>query len=908
MSNGTVIRISLTAFVWLLPLLLFVFPEQAWAITTSNAEYTIGEVALVTCSSPENHYYLYDSNGGSSLGEFTCIPQAAFGVGETMGQFMLVEIQQTEACGDKNYAECRSQLYFVGEITFEVGDESIPRGSGGSPPSFGVSKSQYSVDEVIVVTCDQTGYRLQLFDVTFGYAAPGGVNFGNFECTSQITTISFDAQKDHLYALIELGFGSDCGALDYQSCMSQMTVIGETSFTTVSYEGVSSNPPEVTVLYPRFATTFSREAKIEWKTVDANDFESSELDRKMGLGEKPVSLYYSQTLDEWDGALIPARDKVLITRGLPANGTYTWDTSKLTPGTPYRIIVEGVDKVGEIGQDVSDFVTVDFEAPTFIVTANPPATRGEDVTITIESSKELPLPPEVLVTQTGAKPVQVDVVGDGIHYRGLYKIVRGYDGLAKVTVNGIDVAGNKGSLIVSGGTFGVGIQPPPKSFISAPRDGEVVSTSTVVVSGEAREDTIAVISVNGIKVAEAQPNADGIFSSVIPLRKDVNRGVNIVSVALKDQSGILGAAATVRVKFNIPPTATLVAPEKDAHISDTASLETDARDENIDALRFTYEILSAQDYDPLATTTNVWTPIAEAIPTNRFSWNTAEVEDGKYYLRVTVDDGIEKVTTEPHSFTIRNTLPFFRFEDGRRTIVGSSTGTVVGRAIAPQSVSPRPTITKIEYSRDNGTSWRPVTPLSGMNSVEAYFSVPFARLAEGVNGVLWRVTDSRGFVGRVSHPIILDRTPPAAPVLSTPREEELITNVHDANPKLNGMQIVISGRAESQGSVILSMASGTRSVKTGIGGDFVFRDVAIETRGEHEFSIVAIDMAGNRSKATTQRFVYDNPPDIRFVQPRGGRGFKDTATIDWRIQDLDGDSIQGIRLAYRRGVDRFSVI
>jgi len=84
-------------------------------------------------------------------------------------------------------------------------------------------------------------------------------------------------------------------------------------------------------------------------------------------------------------------------------------------------------------------------------------------------------------------------------------VVPGHDGAATITVAGTSTAGNMGSTIVSGGTFAVGVNPPPKVHVTSPLPNSVVGTSSVTLTGTTRFDTTVVIKVNGTDIYKATP-------------------------------------------------------------------------------------------------------------------------------------------------------------------------------------------------------------------------------------------------------------------------------------------------------------------------------------------------------------------------------------------------------------------
>jgi hypothetical protein len=777
-----------------------------------------------------------------------------------------------------------------------------------------LDKSVYNFDDRIYTTSENDA-RLGIFDLSTGELIYGRGNWGVGE------DLTWGGGPGNYAAVETLTPCESPDYLSYAECKALDDFINEATFTILPPgsgggggvtpdaqespgSGVVSYAPEMIILSPQAGAVFSREGIVGYSATDKNNRGSAEERATLGIRDNPVALFYSDKIAEWDHSVIPLADKTLIAKNLPAAGTHTWQIQDLLVGVFYRVIGEVIDMTGSYGVDISDLFTVDYTAPQFTVRTNPPVTRGQDVTISVAVSKELVDVPTVFVTQKGGRAVTVSMKGSGTDYEGTYAVVSGEDGAAKISVSGRDLAGNVGTTIVSGSTFAVGINPPPKPSVSSPRPNDVVEKDSLTVTGTTREDTTVVLTVNGAAVYHATSSVSGAFSiQNVRLAKDANRGVNTLSLATVDPDGTMSEEVPIPVKFNKKPVIELVSPADGARLSGTAVLEAKASDENLDPLLFTYEVISVRDFDPapVATSTNRWVAVAENVPSSRFSWDAAEVEDGNYMFRIGANDGTVAVYTPPKRVTVRNASPFFRFEDGRKTFTATSTVQLYGRALTPESISPRPTIAKAEYSITSGKKWIPVDLGSGVGGVEARFSITLPNLKEGTHTTLWRVTDSRGLSGRASHPVIVDTAPPKAPLVISPKSDFVIGDRDDANLSKKGVQIHIVGRAEPESILTLTMGGAIQTAKAAVTGDFAFRDITVTHHGANEFSLTASDQAKNTGPASKVRFLYDNLPLISFIKPQASRGLRGKATLSWSITDFDKDPLQGITLGYRRG-------
>jgi hypothetical protein len=661
--------------------------------------------------------------------------------------------------------------------------------------------------------------------------------------------------------------------------------------------------PEITILSPHKSSIFSDIVNIEYKIRDPNDENDSSEKDEYGLGPNPVSLYYSDKIGEWYSSPVSPSLKQSIVSGITPSGTYVWKSKGLVPGVLYRIIVDAVDMAGGMGQLVSDFFTVDFTLPTFRVSTEPTAVRSGQVTIYVDSSESLASLPMVEVIQSGAKSVALRMIAKDGRYEGVYDVKSGYDGLARILVTGIDTAGNTSTTTVSGGTFSVGMNPPSSPRITYPLPRAVIKDATVNIEGVTREDTEVVLRVNGVDTATAKPNDKGVFIfSGVTLEPVKNQGVNVLSVSARDAFGAVSVPTDVEVKYNSAPVVSISEPTERKIIGDQTTLVAKSEDKNNDPLLFTYEIATVKN-DVISQS---WRVIAESLPTNGFTWSATDVENGDYALRVIADDGSVTSTSSPVRVTIRNTRPFFRFEDGRQTI-SNGKGTVIrGRALLPTDFAGTYQIEKIDYSLDGGNKWIGVAFRDeGQAKV---FSVTLPDFKEGEYQMLWRVSDSRRLIGRSTYRLVVDTTAPRAPTLSALNRGALISSALDEDSRKSGTQYTLSGNAEPLSTVTLSYGGNTLSTKTLQNARFSFPHVSFERRGVYDLAVSATDGAGNTSGTTTLSITYDNPPSVTVLNPKNARGLKDKAEISWNIVDADGDTIRTASVSYRRGVGSYRTL
>lgn len=899
-------------FVFALPILVQAITLDKNSYTTDDRIYTVGfSSGRISIWNLDDYSFVLSRSYYNDGDDLTFS-------NNSLGSFAIIETTETYCGEGHTYDECKNSPDFVNEFLFSIAPSSGGEGSssGGGSPVLSVNKSSFTPGETVHTTCSSSSYSMQLYDVTSGINGENslGGNIGIFPCSSG--QIIFDSVLGHSYVIIEVA-DALCNNQNYSVCISNtfgntVAVVGFNIIVeeTQQSSGIISYRPEVTVLSPKLGAVFSHDAIIEYSAVDKNDKGSQFEKDLVGFTVNPVSIFYSDKIVEWDHSIIPPDLKSLIVKGLPAIGSYTWKITDLIPGVFYRIIVDAIDMVGDIGEDISDFFTVDFSAPVFNLSVNPGAVRSGDVTIVVDSSKDLASPPKVAVTQNGGKSVEVELVGEASHFEGVYTVIGGFDGTAKISVSGTDIAGNNGTTIVGGGTFSVGVDAPPKPKITSHSLLSVSTEELVKLSGVAREDTSVFLVINGVSTRETKPDSNGVFVfDKIKLEKIKNFGLNYISIFVKDANGTQSESDNIKIKFNTAPVVSITNPAENSVLEGQATITAKASDGNQDPLLFTYEVIPLKDYSP-NTTSDSWIKIVDNIPSSSFVWNTTEVDDGQYVLRAFVNDGTAVATSSTINLLIKNTLPFFRFEDGRKTITNKNTATVVGRAITPPDLSPRPNIASIEYSLDNGKKWRKATSTDQVGP-EQRFLVVFPNLSEGVYPIQWRVKDSRGLSSKTVHSVVVDSTSPKSPDISFPMNNQVLSDENDEDNKKDGMQISVLGKTEGGSSITISLDGKTSIVKGRPDGVIVLNNLTVTGLGLHEIKVFATDVAGNKSPEKIISFVYNNPPTVTFVHPKPFKGISGQdgkESIVWKIEDKDKDKINGFTLSFRKGNDAYKIL
>ena len=728
------------------------------------------------------------------------------------------------------------------------------------------------------------------------------------------------------YSFVTLSdVGTDCflNYLTYQECKLAPEFVGEYVFSVVSPPSggggggedtppvldseltpsgsylnyIQNYPPVINIFSTLKDMLFSDNLTVDYKVTDQNDTDNSKSYN--GLPDNPTSIFYSDKITNWYDNFSESTNKTVIAKEQPKEGKYKWSVKDLVPGVLYRIIVEATDKASLWSQSMTDYFGVDFTPPVFTVKTNPTAVRSGAVAISIDSSEDLSGAPEVSVVQNGGETKKVIMKGEKSHYEGSYTVVPLYDGTASIEVTGTDKAFNIGKVIIGGGTFSVGMDPPAKPIINKYQEKIVTDKESIDIAGTARTDTEVILKVNGVEISKVKPDTKGDFTfTKILLDKKKNKGINYISIYTRDPLLSISEGVPIEVKYNIAPTIKIIKPLDKDLLSNISPINVEGNDENGDTLFYTYQVLSQTDYNNKIFN---WITLSDNDPSSTFSWNTTEVEDGNYVLQVIANDGNTETTSNTVQVSIKNVLPFFRFEDGRNTITNQSNISIRGKALTSVNISPRPDIMSVAYSLDQGNTWTPVKIYKEVGNYQKKFTAEFSGLEEGIHPILWRTKDSRGFIGKIVHSIIVDKTAPKMPIVTSPKIEKdiVINNENDENLNKSGVQISIKGNAEALSFVTLMYNDKMFTTKTLATGEYSFHDVTFDKMGKYELSLYAKDTAGNKSSTTNLSIIYNNLPIISFLNPKPFGGISGKTNLSWSIKDIDGDNISDVIVSYR---------
>jgi len=131
--------------------------------------------------------------------------------------------------------------------------------------------------------------------------------------------------------------------------------------------------PTLTLTAPKTGDVYSKLVPVSYTSTSTNQ----------------VIVYYSTTLADWSGEAIWPNDRVLIAQHLPTKGTYTWTQAKCQSGSSYRIIVDAIGSGGVGAESVSGLFTIGPRCAGIYRVSQPACTHGEDVTVSVDASKDL---------------------------------------------------------------------------------------------------------------------------------------------------------------------------------------------------------------------------------------------------------------------------------------------------------------------------------------------------------------------------------------------------------------------------------------------------------------------------------------------------------------------------------------
>ena len=219
--------------------------------------------------------------------------------------------------------------------------------------------------------------------------------------------------------------------------------------------------------------------------------------------------------------------------------------------------------------------TIDNTAPTYAITYSrtAPLSTGA-VTVTVTANEALASAPTISIDQPGTTDISsASTTGSG-PYTYVYTVVLANagtyaDGTATVSVSGVDLAGNTGTTITSGGTFAIDTTPPTVTSI-------VRASSAAALTTGASAPVFTVTfseSVSGVTTANFTVNAgNGIRGTAPTVASVTGSGTSwTVTLGVTGTTGDYGSDTTATLGLTVVPASNAVDAAGNALASATVS-------------------------------------------------------------------------------------------------------------------------------------------------------------------------------------------------------------------------------------------------------------------------------------------------------------------------------------------------
>jgi len=626
--------------------------------------------------------------------------------------------------------------------------------------------------------------------------------------------------------------------------------------------GAKNTSPEV-----KFGT------KLSGKYRGIITFNYSVFDPDSGnaaLKSQPMTFFYCDEMGKECQEV--ARDEIYT-------GSYNFDTTKVPDGN-CKIRVVALDGY-DFGDAFSETFSIDNTNPTFDISISPPSPVKDvdKIELKITASEEIKALPNLKITQQGGQPVTVEARGSGIEFSASYSVQRGYPGKAVISVSGEDLVGNRGEVITSGKSFFVERYGPPPPIIKEPLNNQIFTLPFINVFGNSQPNVKILLTLNGVTRFPVQTSDDGIFRINNVSLSAANKGQNTLSIVGVNEKGEESEEVVLKVKLNSPPKISITS-SFEKIISGEKEINWVASDSNEDKLVFSIEYSNDGGVS--------WDFIASDLPGTSYKIDTAELGDGSnYLLRVTADDGTEKISSPSSNFTIKNNLPHLSLNISANYFTNNSSPVITGLVTSPEN-----TILSVKYSLDQGETWKEALAADkNFNSLNEKFEISISPpLPDGKYPLLIKAEDVLNRSVKISRSFNVDTVPPASPIIELPQPEKPVDSSMDTNLELEGFQVIFQGKSEPKTKVELILENGNYKTETDKDGKFIIKDVNLKTHGFNNFSLSVSDLAGNTSQIK-DKVILNNPPQLSVSNPEDGDFLGGTKEINWQAEDSDNDSL-----------------
>lgn len=414
------------------------------------------------------------------------------------------------------------------------------------------------------------------------------------------------------------------------------------------------------------------------------------------------------------------------------------------------------------------------------------------------------------------------------------------DGAKALTARARDTAGND-SVLSNTVNVIIDTAAPAAPVITAPVDGAQLATRTPLITGTAEPASTVTVFDGPTVLGTAVAAGDGTWSLQVPAGSPLAEGPHTLTARATDLAGNLGpvsAPVTVTVDTVAPSAPVITSPTPAQVLSQsrptfTGTAETGAT------------VTVTVDGDVIGSTVAGAGGLWSLTP-------TTDLDDGSHIVGATARDaaGNTSAPATPVQFSIDTSAP------DRVVIASPSNGAQLPTATPTVSGTAEP-LSTVRVFVDGALVGQTVALPDGT------WSLPLTTpLSEGPHVLTAQATDGGGNVGPLSDPvnIVVDLTPPAAPVTVTPANASRVTT---ATPAITGT----AGAGESLIVRVDGNVVGTVTANASGAWTYTLTSGQTLAEGTHSANALARDAAGNTSvSSNTNTFTVDtiapSPPVV----------------------------------------------
>ncbi len=513
-------------------------------------------------------------------------------------------------------------------------------------------------------------------------------------------------------------------------------------------------------------------------------------------------------------------------------GTFTVEGVELPEGES-EIVARAVDVLGHAAGSAPVAVTVDTLAPV-VRLASPADPLGSAATVTVTGSAE---DPHLDAVTVAGLPAVVAADGtfsvDGVPLS---------EGPNEITATASDTFGHSAT---SEPVLYVLDTTPPVVEITAPLDGQVVSSFEVIVTGTVAEANLDTLVVAGVPATVAE---DGSFSLAVP----VGDGVNLLTAVATDRVGLTGEASVQVVLDSLPPGVSVDTPPDGACLApgtayDLGGVFADANP------------ATGLDGQPAPVVVAVRSPSgavsehAGTLSPDGSRWAVPGVTlgtgDGTVSASVTATDVLGNASRAVASWRLDGTAPVVTLTLDGGPFPGAGVGPAPAAGTSPvllnRAVAAAATV-------DDGAGAAPVATLT-LDGAAYAAGTPIT--AEGEHLLVATATDCAGNTTTVHAWFRIDTTPPA-----------LVSTNPAAGARLTQGATTFSGTASEALSAASVAVGAGAAAPAAVSGDGFSLSPFPWTEGDNEVTITLTDLAGNRSVHQVAFGVRTSPLTVEILE------------------------------------------